>query len=277
MYARDERKDRAKNTAFEKLLENDEEFYWTMSRYLARLAADRGVPPPEIDSVVEETWMEAFQRLCLFTGDGTKQEVICWLTTAVLGNSVDALRRLSRHPCESLKASAEQMIDEAEAKHAEEAEQREWLDALFAKVPSGHKENVLLLCLHYLQGFSIQELAQQFGMTTDAVDSRIRREREGLRVLAERNRKSIGEPPFGHGLAVRGKNFEKNGKGATDLGVSYDYYYRGKKNGLRQTGLCDQSAPRSHSSTLLFMGKCTHPGSAPKRMESCLDQCSPVG
>lgn len=177
--------DRAENTAFDYLLETDREFYPTESRYLARVAAGMGVPPPEVERVVGETWLEAVKNRNHFTGDEIKQRLHHWLMKAVRGKAVDALRRLGRHPCESLGAREEQLIDDTESRNAESSELQEWFDALLDKVSPGHDESVRLFRAHYVEGLSIQELAERFGMTTDAVDSRIRRVREKVRELVQ--------------------------------------------------------------------------------------------
>jgi RNA polymerase sigma factor (sigma-70 family) len=207
MIAHNYSEKRAGNTALEKLLETDKNYYRAVSRILGRIAADKGLPPSESERVVGESWKEALIHRGRFPTDGTKQCVLCWLRTTVRRKAEDARRRLSKHPCRTLTASEETLIDHAEAQHAEAAEQREWLNALFARVPRSHAENVTFLCLHYLEEISIQDLAHLFDMTPDAVDSRIRRELKELRELAEKHRRTLGDPPFGRGLAGREKKY----------------------------------------------------------------------
>lgn len=207
MIAHNESEDRAAKTAFEELLETDEIFYPAVSWALARIAAEKGLPPSESERVVDESWKEAFIHRGQFPADGVKQCVFCWLKTTVRRKAEDARRRLDKHPCQSLPASDEELIDRAEMQHAEIKEQKEWLNALLCKVRPGHEINVALLCLHYLYGVSMQELAENHGMTPDAVDSRIRRELKEMRELAEKHRRTLGDPPFGRGLAGRGKKY----------------------------------------------------------------------
>lgn len=157
--------------------------------------------------MVEESWKDAFIHRGQFPDDGTKQCVFCWLKTTVRRKAEDARRRLGKHPCQSLLASDEELIDRAEAQRAEIEEQKEWLNALFCKFRPGHEKNVSFLCLHYLFGFSMQELAEKCEMTPEAVDSRIRRELKEMRELAEKHRRTLGDPPFGRGLPGRGKKY----------------------------------------------------------------------
>ena len=205
MNADNESDDRASNTAFETLLETDKNYYRAVSRILVRIALAKGLPSSESERVVGESWLDAHLHRFEFPDDKTKQCVLCWLKTTVRRKAENARRRLSKHPSQTLTNSDEELIDSAEAQHAETAERREYLEALFAKVPPAHKQNLLLLRLHFLEGNSIQELAQRFAMTPDAVESRIRRETQELHALAEKYCSSLGDPPFGRGLARRGK------------------------------------------------------------------------
>jgi DNA-directed RNA polymerase specialized sigma24 family protein len=207
MIAHNYSEERAGNTALENLLETDKSYYQAVSRVLVRIAAEKGLPPSESERVVGESWKEAFIHCGQFPADGTSQCVLRWLQTTVRRKAENARRRLSKHPCHTLTASEEALIDHAEEQHTEATEQREWLYALFARVPRSHAENVAFMCLHYLEEISIQDLAHLFRMTPDAVDSRIRRELKELRELAEKHHRTLGDPPFGRGRAGREKKY----------------------------------------------------------------------
>lgn len=186
MNERDWRGNKIEQSAFERLLGSDPAFYKRVSKHLAGVAADMGVPPSEIWDVVEEAWMEAVKHRHLFSGDDFKQRLVRWLSKVVRGKAVDALRWLGSHPCEALDSSEEEMLDDAEARRAATVEEREWLDVLLDKVSPGHEESVRLLRAHYFQGLSVRELALEHGMTPDAVDSRIRRVRGRIRETEEK-------------------------------------------------------------------------------------------
>lgn len=185
MNQRDWRGQKANQSAFDQLLKSDEAYFWTVSRQLASLAAGMGLPPAEVERVVAEAWLKAVEHCDLFEGSAIKQRLRCWLMKVVYGKSVDALRRLSNHPCESLDTRDDELIDDRQAERAETAELREQLDMQLENVSLGNEESVYLFRARYFQGLSIKELAEQFCMTTDAVKSRIRRVREQVHELVE--------------------------------------------------------------------------------------------
>lgn len=183
----DWRGDNVEHSAFDRLLESDKAFFRTVSRQLTRLAACLGLPPAEVEQVVAEAWLKAVKHRYLFEGVAIKHRLRCWLIKVVSGKSVDALRRLSKHPDESLNTCENELIDATEAKRAKTAEEHEWLEVLLEEASQGDEENVCLLRLHYFQGISIPELARLYGMTDKSVDSRIRRLVKKMGQLAKRN------------------------------------------------------------------------------------------
>lgn len=175
-------------SALDKLLEMDKEFHPTTSKELADILVRMKIPPFLIEDLVQEAWLSAVQHSELFDqfeAREPKRRLLGFLTKVVHDKAVDILRRLDCYPCESLDAEEAEPIDDAEAKHAKAAEQREWLETLLAKIRPGHEDNVLLFRLHFFEEYSIQQLAQKFGITTDAVDGRVRRLMNKLREAAE--------------------------------------------------------------------------------------------
>jgi RNA polymerase sigma factor (sigma-70 family) len=168
----------------EKLLTIDGTFFQTVSLRLADRAAGMGVPPSEIEDVVAEVWLEVVKHYCQFADGVVEWQFQGWLLQVLHSKAVDALRRLNRHPCESL-GGREELIDDMETKRAEAAEWGEWLTVQLDKVGVGKEDNLRLLCAHFYQERPIHDLAQQFGMTPDAIDCRIRRLLRNLRNLEE--------------------------------------------------------------------------------------------
>lgn len=194
MNERDRRGQKANQSAFDQLLEWDKAFFRTVNRQLTRIAASLGVPPSEVERVVAEAWRKAVEHRDRFEGDAIKQRLRSWLMKVVYGKSVDALRRLSKHPYESLNTCEDELIDPTEAKCAKATEIHEWLE----EAGQGNEENVCLLRLHYFQGITIPELARMYGMTAKSVESRIRRLVKKMGELAKRNvSASERTPEFG--------------------------------------------------------------------------------
>ena len=163
-------------STFDHLMRAEESFFRTVNEYLSRLAAALGVPQDEVTDVVQEVWLDATRHRAQFTGLETEValRLRCWLTQVVYHKSIDALRRLGRHVCEGSGNWEKALIDTAETNRTEMGELREWLDALLEKASLG-SDNVRLLQAHYFLGLAFEELAKQWGMTEDAIASRVRR------------------------------------------------------------------------------------------------------
>lgn len=211
-----------KKTAFERLLETDKAFYRKESARLAALARRLKVPRSEIPDVVNEAWARAAVKHRKLFADATdadiKPRLHGFLRKTVYGLAVDLQRHFHCCHFQSLDAEAIELFDDAEARHAETAEVLEWLDALLAKVSPGNEENVLLLRMHYFQGYSIRELAQLFGKTDKSVDNRIRRVRKELRRLVNESLRSISERSEGVILRLVERFLGKKGKKRGEIG-----------------------------------------------------------
>lgn len=159
-------------------------FFGGESKRWARLAASLGLPPQEMEDVLQEAWLE-FAR-CRYQSEGADAErrLRSWWKQVVHSKAVDARRRLDSHPWKSLAAEVE-LIDCESAKRAEAAELEEWLHVLLEKGSVGDGENIRLLRGHYLQGQSLKELAEESGLRECAVEGRIRRTLKKLLKLAE--------------------------------------------------------------------------------------------
>jgi RNA polymerase sigma factor (sigma-70 family) len=185
MNDNDLRGERAQSSAFDDLLNTERAFFQKMNRLLTHVLKGMHVPQSEIEDLIEDAWIAAVKHRRLFIADGIKRHLYCFLREVARHRAVDLRRWLGNHPCEALDREGEGLIDNKAAKAAEMTQLREFLDARMAMVRPSNARNVLLLRTHYLEGVSIAELAMRFALTTDAVDSRIRRTREEMRVLKD--------------------------------------------------------------------------------------------
>lgn len=173
------------NPAFDSLFQLDKPFFRTVCRQLSVHLAQMGVPPCERDDLIDEALLKAVKHRHRFVGDELERRVLCWLRKTIHRLALDRVRRLARRFCEALDAGMEEMIDEREAKRAVMAEMSEEVKTMLENVGPGNVTSARLLLGHFLQGYSILELAQLFGMTAKSVDGRIRRLVEQLRKAAE--------------------------------------------------------------------------------------------
>jgi len=185
MDQREWTRDNAEHSVLHHLLETDDTFYRTVSKYLTRLAAGIGVPQSEVEDVLGETWLEAVKMRHHFTSDGdNRRRLVNWLAKVVRGKAVDALRRLNKHRCESLGTGEEEPIADKEQKQAETAEKIEKLNALLARLQSVDPENCWLACQRHLKRKTIRELAGKTGRSANEVRCRIYRGMERMRSWA---------------------------------------------------------------------------------------------
>jgi RNA polymerase sigma factor (sigma-70 family) len=182
--------------ALDNLLKSDPGLFRMVSGQLAAHLSKMRVPPSEIDDLSAEAWLKAVKYRDRFAGDAPERRLLCWMIKVVHHKALDRMRRLAKQLCEALDAGKEEPIDEGEAQRAETAEMSEQVSALLEKIGRGNEKSVRLFRGHYFQEFSIQELAQQFGMTAKSVDCRIRRLVKKLNKLAEGSPRSKSKASF---------------------------------------------------------------------------------
>jgi RNA polymerase sigma factor (sigma-70 family) len=160
---------------FAELTSLPDDFYPTMTVRLIQIAERLGVARDQCEDVAQETWVHAFDNPKQFRGEKALDELRSWLITIGHNVAVDVLRRLDRHPVQSLDASVAEQIDEAEAKRKQDAEWSECLTAWLERLRQEQPENWRLLCEHYLEGRSIRQLAAVRGWTANKTSCRIYR------------------------------------------------------------------------------------------------------
>ncbi len=146
---------------------------------LVRAVADARLRPDQVEEVVQEVWLRVIQYRDRFQGDDAAQDLRRWMIRVARSKKVDLLRRLRRHPVQSLdNLSAEPIArQEGEQRSIEEEEQkrelfRGWLEELREK----DAVNYLLLYGHYVEGRTVVELAAETGMTVRAAYCRLNRQ-----------------------------------------------------------------------------------------------------
>lgn len=189
---------RNQKSAFDRLLETDESFYWRVSRRMARSVERMRLPPSEVDRVVADAWLKAVKHRDFFEGDAIERRLRCWLLRVVHSKAVDAVRRLVALPFDSLDRLEFEFIDHKATESAEAADLHECLSVLLEQISPTDEKNLDLLRAHYLQGISIRELARLHGRTIKSVDNRIRRLVDKLRALWHEAQKGTNILPRAH-------------------------------------------------------------------------------
>jgi RNA polymerase sigma factor (sigma-70 family) len=130
----------------------------------------------------DDCFQEAFLAALEFS---RREEVRHWRTflqRVATARAVDRLRRRLRQSARRQAADWDTVPDLAPTPHqtAEEAELAGRLRAALARIPRKQAE---VFCLHGLQGWSYQEIAQHLAVSTDAVRVLLHRARKRLQVL----------------------------------------------------------------------------------------------
>lgn len=173
------------NPGFDHLFQPDKPFFQTVYSQLSARLGKMGVPPCDRDDLIEKALLKIVKHRHQFAGEELERRVRCWLMKAVHRLALDYKRGLSNQFCEALDVGIAELIDEGEAKRAAMAEWSEQVMAKLVQVDPGNETSARMLLGHFLQRYSIPELAQQFDMTEDAVKGRIGRVLKKLRELGK--------------------------------------------------------------------------------------------
>jgi RNA polymerase sigma factor (sigma-70 family) len=130
----------------------------------------------------EECFQEAFLAALEFS---RRKEVQHWralLLRLVTARAVDRLRRRRRQAARLQAADWDSLLDHAPTppQTAEDAELAERLRTALGRIPPKQAE---AFCLHCLEGWSYQEVAQQLVVSLDSVGVLLHRARKRLRQL----------------------------------------------------------------------------------------------
>ena len=138
---------------------------------LARLAGDEQAA----EDVLQETFLQAVRSASSFRGDSALSTWLCGIARHVLGRHYARERREER--ARSGLATVGSLVEPNETV-VEAAESRQQLLAALNRLPVVHRQ---VLVLKYLDGHSVEEIAEELGRSRVQVQSLLQRARDGLR------------------------------------------------------------------------------------------------
>jgi RNA polymerase sigma-70 factor (ECF subfamily) len=137
---------------------------------LARLAGDEQAA----EDVLQETFLQAVRSASSFRGDSALSTWLCAIARHVLGRHYARERREERARSGLAAVGSVELSDTA----VDAAESRQQLLAALGRLPVVHRQ---VLVLKYLDGRSVEEIAEELGRTRVQVQSLLQRARDGLR------------------------------------------------------------------------------------------------
>jgi len=173
---------------------DDLERYRPLLSLLVRTKVDRRLANMlDLSGIVQQTLLEAFQSRDRFH-DRSEQEVVGWLRRSLANNVIDEVRRVfarGRNPVAEVSIEAaladssahfEQFLTNSDlcpAQRCQELEQHVRLADCLLRLPERQRRAIEL---HRLQALSLEETANEMGLTKAAVAGLLRR---GMRLLRE--------------------------------------------------------------------------------------------
>jgi RNA polymerase sigma-70 factor (ECF subfamily) len=151
--------------------------------------AARLVGPSDVDDVVMDTFLKAWQALPRFRGGCSLKT---WLYRIAYNCGIDILRRRDRRKEQSLSqgeedAGAEMDLPDLRQRGPDEIvgaqDGAEWVQAVLQKLPDEHRATLLL---RFADGLSCREIAAATGVSVGTVLSRLFYGKRKLRRLIER-------------------------------------------------------------------------------------------
>jgi RNA polymerase sigma-70 factor (ECF subfamily) len=152
-------------------------------------------PSPDVDDLVQTTFVEAFRSLPTFRGDALFST---WLTRIAVRVTMHAVRRRPPHPVALVDSDGDQIgggaVDPERAAAAREA--LALLDRLLAELRPKRRAAFVL---HVLEGYSMDEVSAILGASTAAVKVRVHDARRHIEQRCRRN------PGLADALAAGGR------------------------------------------------------------------------
>lgn len=134
---------------------------------LYRLALAYMKSREDAEDIVQEVFIKYF---CGFHLPMSEEQKKAWFIRVTINQCHDALRKRSYRLHDSLE-------DVAEVAGTENRENDELLDTL-QSLPDKYKDVIIL---HYLEGYSVEEVAKMLGLSASATKMRLKRGREFLK------------------------------------------------------------------------------------------------
>lgn len=140
------------------------------------------LPRDECEDAAQEAWLQAVEHPELFRGEHAVSQLCAWLLRRViLGKVADAFHDLKEQSAQSLDSLTREPMDPRAGREASGEDWHEWLTAKLERLQRENPDNCEMICEHYLQERSIQELADERGWTTNEISCRLYRGMEKLR------------------------------------------------------------------------------------------------
>jgi RNA polymerase sigma factor (sigma-70 family) len=175
-----------KTKAPDAALVEESEILRNCANLLERLVAARGIPAERIPDLVQTVWAELAASAPDFrSAINPDQAMRAWLRRVVQSKVADEMRRAGRHPTQSLRAEDSELLTAPDQDPLAEINQefeRELGRLLMLSVQVNESElDARILTMHYSEGKTIAEIAQELGITEDAIKSRQKRLYKKLR------------------------------------------------------------------------------------------------
>ena len=144
---------------------------------LYRLALSHLNNREDAEDAVQEAFVKYMRHLLPFSDEEHER---AWLTRVTVNHCYDVLRYKSRRNHES--------IDDITEIAAEEQERNTEMFCILDKLPA---KNKTVMVLHYLEGFSVEEIAMMLRISVSAVKMRLSRGRDQMREEIEKEENHV--------------------------------------------------------------------------------------
>ncbi len=144
-----------------------EQAYEKYADILYRLALTHLKNPHDAEDTVQDVFIKYMNHFSIFADEEHER---AWLIRTTVNRCYDLLRYNSRRTHESLDEIADVAAADEEL-HTE-------IFQLLEKIPA---KNKTVIILHYLEGFSIEEIARMLRISSSAVKMRLSRGREQMK------------------------------------------------------------------------------------------------
>ena len=145
---------------------------------LYRLALSHQKNPEDAEDTVQEVFVKYMHHFSILSDDEHER---AWLIRTTVNRCYDLLRYNSKRNHEDIYEMAEEIAAEENEHHIE-------IFHILGKLPVKYKT---VIVLHYLEGFSVEEIARMLRISSSAVKMRLSRGREQMKEVIEREENHV--------------------------------------------------------------------------------------
>lgn len=145
---------------------------------LYRLALSHLKNPEDAEDTVQEVFVKYMHHISILSDEEHER---AWLIRTTVNRCYDLLRYNSKRNHKDIYEMAEEIA-------AEENEQHIEIFQILEKLPVKYKT---VIVLHYLEGFSVEEIARMLRISASAVKMRLSRGREQMKEVIEREENHV--------------------------------------------------------------------------------------